>query len=378
MRRCLPLLQPRDERRLLAPHEAAQHIDRLSTSPQVRQSRESELRLGQRRPRRFQFQAIVPSNRASLHLVGSKFSEQAQVVERLEQRHLPISRSAISAPSRFLRSSARLAPSRTDVLILLQQPPDKRRPSWARISTVSVDEIADQLYALRPEEFTAARNQAERELRKVGEREQADEIKALRKPNAAAGAVNRLVHEHRAEVEAFLEAAARLRDAEVAGLGDLAAATRAQREALEKLVALGSESVRRTLQAAAVDDDVAADVLQGRLVQEAEPAGFGTLLAHVDPSSVKTPAAKQAATRRGKAKAREPSTSGARPARGAASAQADASEARARLQEAKRMLEAAQAEERQAERRWADTHREVAQAAAAVEKAQRELDSLGG
>jgi hypothetical protein len=241
---------------------------------------------------------------------------------------------------------------------------------------VSVDEIANQLYALPPEEFTAARNKAERELRKAGEREQADEVKALRKPNAAAGAVNRLVHEHRAEVEAFLEAAARLRDAQVAGKGDLAAATHAQREALEKLVRLGGEAVRRTLQAAAVDDDVAADVLQGRLVQEAEPAGFGTLLAHVDPSSVKTPAGRQAATKPGKAKAREPSTSGAKPARRRASAQPDTSEARARLQEAKEMLEAAQADERQAQRRWADTQREVKKAAAAVEKAQRELDSL--
>jgi hypothetical protein len=249
---------------------------------------------------------------------------------------------------------------------------------WARISTVSVDEIADQLYALPPEEFTAARNKAERELRKAGEREQADEVKALRKPNAAAGAVNRLVHEHRVEVEAFLEAAARLRDAQVAGKGDLAAATHAQREALEKLVALGSESVRRTLQAAAVDDDVAADVLQGRLVQEAEPAGFGTLLAHVDPSNAQTPAARKAATKPGKTKPREPSTSGAKPApKRAASGRADATAARARLQEAEEMLEAAQAEERQAQRRWTETQREVEKAQAAVERAHRELDSLG-
>lgn len=75
---------------------------------------------------------------------------------------------------------------------------------------MGVDEIADRLYALPPEEFTAARNQAERELRKRGEREQADRVKALRKPNAAAGAVNQLVHSHHAEVEAFLQAAARL------------------------------------------------------------------------------------------------------------------------------------------------------------------------
>jgi hypothetical protein len=102
---------------------------------------------------------------------------------------------------------------------------------------MGIDEVIDQLYGLPPEEFTQARNEAERELRKAGQREQADLVKGLRKPTAAAGAVNRLVRSHRAEVEAFLEAAARLRDAQVAGRGDLAAAARAERTALDKLIA---------------------------------------------------------------------------------------------------------------------------------------------
>ena len=62
------------------------------------------------------------------------------------------------------------------------------RPAYAKISKVNVEEITDRLYALPLEEFTAARNQAERELRQAGEREQADQVKALRKPSAAAGA----------------------------------------------------------------------------------------------------------------------------------------------------------------------------------------------
>ena len=127
--------------------------------------------------------------------------------------------------------------------------------------TVRVGEIADRLYALPTEEFTRARNQAERELRKAGEREQADRVKALRKPTAAAGAANRLVRGHRPEVDAFLAAAATLRDAQVSGKGNIASAAIAQREALEKLVGLGGESVRATLQAAAVDDNTARDLL---------------------------------------------------------------------------------------------------------------------
>jgi len=62
---------------------------------------------------------------------------------------------------------------------------------------VSTDEIADRLYALPLEEFTQARNDAANDLRKAGRRDEAEEIKALRKPTAAAGAVNRLVREHR-------------------------------------------------------------------------------------------------------------------------------------------------------------------------------------
>jgi hypothetical protein len=65
------------------------------------------------------------------------------------------------------------------------------------------------------------RNQAASELRSVGRRAEAYQVKALRKPSVPAAAVNRLVREHRRQVEAFLEAAARLRDAQFAGKGDL-------------------------------------------------------------------------------------------------------------------------------------------------------------
>lgn len=224
---------------------------------------------------------------------------------------------------------------------------------------MSADEIADRLYALPPDEFTQARNQAERELRKAGERTQADQVKALRKPSAAAGAVNRLVREHRPEVEAFLAAAAALRDAQFAGKGDLASADAAQREALEELVRLGSDSVRATLQVAAVDDNTARELLAARLVREPEPAGFGTLLAYADPKASAAP--RTAPARRGAARA---------------TARPDDSAARTQLQEAKEALAAAETEERQAKRRWAEAQRNREKAQAAVESAQRKLDRL--
>jgi len=226
---------------------------------------------------------------------------------------------------------------------------------------VSADEVADRLYALSPDEFTSARNQAERELRQAGEREQADRVKALRKPSAAAGAVNGLVRKHRDQVEAFLDAAATLRDAQFAGKGDLGAAAQAQQAALEELVDLGGESVRASLQAAAVDDEIARDLLAARLVREPEPAGFGTLLEHA-----------KAETAGSAAKAKPRSRRSAGPAK------ADEGAARARLQEAKKLLRAAEVEEQQAQLHWAQTQRELEKARAAVEKEQRKLDRLRG
>jgi hypothetical protein len=220
---------------------------------------------------------------------------------------------------------------------------------------VSAEEITDRLYALPPEEFTRARDEAARELRTAGQREEADQVKALRKPTAAAGAVNRLVHAHRADVEAFLRAAAALRDAQFAGKGDLAAAAEAEREALEALVGLGGEAVRSTLQAAAVDDNTAGELLQARLVREPEPAGFGTLLAHAEPAKAK-PKSRRAQT----------------------PAKPDDSAVKARLRDAKSRLEAAVTEERQAKRGWTQAQRELDKARAALEKAEGELERLRG
>jgi DNA-binding phage protein len=214
---------------------------------------------------------------------------------------------------------------------------------------MAADEIADRLYGLPIEEFTSARNDAATELRNAGRRDEADEVKALRKPTAAAAAVNRLVREHGDQVEEYLAAAAALRDAQFAGKGDVAAATKLERETLDRLVDLASAEVRQTLQAAAVDDAAAEELRRGRLVRELEPRGFGTLLSHAKPAPAKPKPAKPKPDDRG---------------------------ARAKLQEAKDALTAARSEERQARRQWEEAQGIVARAEAAVEKAQRELESL--
>ncbi|MFF8018034.1 hypothetical protein [Streptomyces sp. NPDC007929] len=75
------------------------------------------------------------------------------------------------------------------------------------------DSVADELYALRPEEFTAARASAMASARTAGDRELAERIRALRKPSLAAWVSNLLVRGSPGEVEPLLRLGEGLRQA---------------------------------------------------------------------------------------------------------------------------------------------------------------------
>ncbi|GGS94889.1 hypothetical protein [Streptomyces violaceus] len=75
------------------------------------------------------------------------------------------------------------------------------------------DAVADELYALRPEEFTAARASAVAAARTAGDRDLADRIGALRKPSLAAWVGNLLVRGLPGEVEPLLRLGEGLRQA---------------------------------------------------------------------------------------------------------------------------------------------------------------------
>ena len=145
-----------------------------------------------------------------------------------------------------------------------------------------VDE-ADELYGLPDDEFTAARDAFAKRLRGEKRREEADEVKGLRRPNVAAGAINRAVREHGADdLLAAGEALREAHEALLSGDGDAAAvreATAREREAVrdfarlalgEEATASTDEKVRATLHAASVDDDVRALLEAGRLERDAE------------------------------------------------------------------------------------------------------------
>lgn len=147
-----------------------------------------------------------------------------------------------------------------------------------------LDAVAAELYALPPDEFTAARNaranQADRPL--------AAQIKALRKPTAAAWAVGLLARE--GQLGDALELSAALREAQddldAAELNRLgrqrralvtALAAQAADLAAAKGVTVSASArteVEKTINAAVMDAAAAAAVMTGRLVRTLEATGL--------------------------------------------------------------------------------------------------------
>ena len=144
-----------------------------------------------------------------------------------------------------------------------------------------MDERADALYELPAGEFVAARDRLAKELKAEGQVKASQEVKALRKPTVVAAALNRIAREDPGAVDALFAAGEALASA----TGDaLREASRARREAVQAIArrapAAHRDAVAATLEAALVDEAVAADLRAGRLTKEAEaPAvfGFGTL-----------------------------------------------------------------------------------------------------
>jgi len=157
-----------------------------------------------------------------------------------------------------------------------------------------VERAADELYGLPPGEFTRARDERAKELRKEGDREAADAVKALRKPTVAAAAVNRLSRSRDKDVESLLAAGEELQAAQedLRAGGDRSAFQRAaarERELVSELAAEAGpgvqEKVAATLHAAALDADIAEQLRAGRLAKEHEAiGGFGALDAPTGPA----------------------------------------------------------------------------------------------
>ena len=144
---------------------------------------------------------------------------------------------------------------------------------------MDVDEIADRLYALPPEDFTAVRDE---EAKSASDGALGKAIKALRKPTAAAHEVNRLVRERADDIEELLDIGNQLRNAMGGDAGEVRRLTQERRDLIASLVdrelsAGVQEDIAATLEAATADPELGAAVRSGRLVKPLRYAGFGAM-----------------------------------------------------------------------------------------------------
>ncbi|HTA18026.1 MAG TPA: hypothetical protein VK989_01970 [Polyangia bacterium] len=245
-------------------------------------------------------------------------------------------------------------------------------------------EALDELYVAPLDGFVEARARLSAALAAAGRKADAQALKKARKPSAAAWATNQVVRRARAEVDAFLDASARLRQDQAAMLAGLAdrETYQARADDLRRATAALSDAARRVLdeikrgddralvdrvvanaRAAALTDGARAALLEGRLAGDVDAGvdAFGGLLADG--------AALAAAPAPSRAPAAAPRPSPAAPAPTGREL-----EARRREEERARQLEAARREEIAARAVAETAAATAARARAARDEARRRLD----
>ena len=148
----------------------------------------------------------------------------------------------------------------------------------------TLEDVADRLYALPPEDFTAARTTEA----KAADKALGKEIVALRKPTVGAWLVNTLARAEPDLLDQLLSLGPALADAQRSGQGDVlrqlgeqrrqligAVTARAFEVADRAPVAAARAEVESTLEAALADPASAEAVRSGRLVRALSYAGFG-------------------------------------------------------------------------------------------------------
>jgi hypothetical protein len=265
----------------------------------------------------------------------------------------------------------------------------------------SLADVADELYALLPDVFTAARNARAKRMR-LDDRELAKAVAELRRPSPAAWLVNQLVRHRPDQLEQLLQLGEQLREAQA----DLDAATltalaRERRKVVGALARdagrlaaeLGNEvrgpvtdAVAETLQAAMTDSSAADAVRTGRLVRGLEAIGTevdldGAVAGGSEPRSktsarsTRTPARDEVAERRERKRREEAESDEEREAREREEAK-QAERERAARERAERA--AAKAEERAvaAEQAAAEASARLDDAHAAADRAAETRDDL--
>src|SRR5215218_9154185 len=157
-----------------------------------------------------------------------------------------------------------------------------------------IEQELDRLYGLRLNEFTAARNDLVKSLRKAGDEQAADTVASLSKPTVSAWAINQADRQATDQVAALIDAGRELFEAQKAALGGEAAerfeaAQKEQRSAVSAVVraarsvlqqaghAASDQTAARiasTLRAASVDENGQQLLRAGRFTDDFEGGGM--------------------------------------------------------------------------------------------------------
>src|SRR6266511_2250926 len=214
-----------------------------------------------------------------------------------------------------------------------------------------LDRELDDLFGRPLSEFTTARNELARRLKKAGQEEAAGRVQALRKPSVPVWAVNQLARRHPDEVKELVDAGERLRKAQQAafrgsGRDAVREATTAERTATRTLTRLArdllaedgrpptravTDRIDSLLRSSAIEPEAAELLVAGRLSEEVDSTGFGAV-AEIAPA--RPPRAKQLERR-----AEEADERAARAEQAAEEARSKAREARAAADEVAAALE---------------------------------------
>lgn len=235
---------------------------------------------------------------------------------------------------------------------------------------MDLDDAAEELYAVAPEDFLAARTRMVARAREEGDRPLATAIAKLRKPSTAAWLVNLLAYEAEDDLAALLDLGAAMRHAQSRLSGaELRTLTQQRHQVVRALATqahhLASERGERpsrtvldqvsdTLLAALADPEAAELVRGGHLTNPLSYSGFGPAGLASVPSPPQTPADEEPDD---EADAPDP----------AAEAEREAAERRHRAEQAR-------TEKARADGVLEATRRKVARAERGVETSTAELD----
>jgi hypothetical protein len=121
------------------------------------------------------------------------------------------------------------------------------------------------LFAADPSDFVALRDQFAKELKAEGDKDEAAEVRKLRRPTVAVWALNRVAQSDAALVDGLLEAAAHARTAQLAALGEGDAAGLREAMAARRTAVAGVARAAR----AVVDESGRSGDAQDRDIEDA-------------------------------------------------------------------------------------------------------------